>query len=527
MRGTGTMRTAGAAVLAVALAANAGAAPPAAPFGDAYPEAPLCASRPGAAAHAPERAATDAVTPVLRRVPAGTPSSLAPPPPRDEDLYEVAWNGLTAAPVTADVPFLVRSNVAGLTIRAEAPGSGLLVSVELVSPGGDLIACRGCEDAPAVAEVEIDRGALQMPSTDRAGWELTPGEYAFRVRVLPPPDEGAARLDGEQAVVDVLATFRTDAAVAVEHVLDLNFVYLPGCSLSTAIADTSLVFAAMMDTVRAYMAPTGIGIGAVTHVDLDAPEFGVIADWEEAGNMFRTTEQTGRPRALNVYCVQAFEPPLNPVVGLSGGIPGARRNGLPDSGIAVRTSPLFVCAEFCLPAFGSLFAHEIGHYLGLYHTSENTHGQGPWDPFSDTPECYTSLGSTCPDYPNVMFALIHPNNRVWSPGQIETVTTHPLVRSMPVVGGDAPPAPDACALAFSPNPFRDEVRIEWPDADGTSERGIVRIFDVTGRNVRTLSGTNVVWDGRDGDGRPVAPGAYFARRSGTSSACTGRLVRLP
>jgi hypothetical protein len=62
-------------------------------------------------------------------------------------------------------------------------------------------------------------------------------------------------------------------------------------------------------------------------------------------------------------------------------------------------------------------AHEIGHYLGLRHTTEVIKGLGVpqepefeqafglSDPLDDTPECASParLGTRCPDYTNLMF----------------------------------------------------------------------------------------------------------------------------
>jgi len=61
----------------------------------------------------------------------------------------------------------------------------------------------------------------------------------------------------------------------------------------------------------------------------------------------------------------------------------------------------------------------------------------------------------------------------------------------------------------------------------------VGVFNVLGRRVRELPVTagrpgagRVLWDGSDGDGRPVAPGVYFVRlRTGTETR-TVRTVRV-
>jgi hypothetical protein len=51
---------------------------------------------------------------------------------------------------------------------------------------------------------------------------------------------------------------------------------------------------------------------------------------------------------------------------------------------------------------GQTMAHEIGHFLGLRHTSE--HGGAAHDPITDTPECSDPQNATaCRDHTNFMF----------------------------------------------------------------------------------------------------------------------------
>jgi flagellar hook assembly protein FlgD len=61
----------------------------------------------------------------------------------------------------------------------------------------------------------------------------------------------------------------------------------------------------------------------------------------------------------------------------------------------------------------------------------------------------------------------------------------------------------------------------------------VTIFDVGGRTVRQqrlgalAAGLHEwTWDGRDGHGRPIASGAYFARLTAGSSTQTRKLLKL-
>jgi hypothetical protein len=502
---------------AVALAVVA-AAPPGAGAPDgivrAWPEEGVrCPVEPGVFppwATAVGRALPDAPAPALV-------------PRDDDDLVMLRWSGVEAFPVSEELPIVVEDGTVGLMIRADAPNDRFRVSVELLGPEGELLACADCDDAPAVGEVRPGRGTTQMPSTDRPGWELRPGRYAFRVRVEPAIEDPGA--DGTE--VDVTATLRSDAGAEVQRFLDLNFIYLPECGLSRDIAPAAPEFREMIERVDEWLEPTGIRLGRITHNDLDRRGYSNISTWEEAAHLFRSSRQLGRPRALNVYCVRGFEPPLNPAVGLSGGIPGPSFDGTPDSGIIVRTSPLFTCSD-CTDAFASLFVHEFGHYLGLYHTTEaNLRHE---DPFSDTPRCEKRDLRQCPDWSYVMFPVIHPANRVWSPGQIEVVRTHPLVRTVPVVRPRvasplSTPAADAAEVAAAPNPFRDRVELRRGGVSDGPARA--RIYDVTGRVVRRLGtvGGTFAWDGRDDRGRVVPGGVYFARITETGVSRTVRIVK--
>jgi flagellar hook assembly protein FlgD len=87
-------------------------------------------------------------------------------------------------------------------------------------------------------------------------------------------------------------------------------------------------------------------------------------------------------------------------------------------------------------------------------------------------------------------------------------------------------------LSISPNPFSGSTRLEFrlPEA----RHAVLRIFDVAGREVRTLlngetegRGRAVTWDGRDDRGRLVAPGTYFGALEADGGAVSRKVIRLP
>jgi hypothetical protein len=87
-------------------------------------------------------------------------------------------------------------------------------------------------------------------------------------------------------------------------------------------------------------------------------------------------------------------------------------------------------------------------------------------------------------------------------------------------------APAAIAFSAWPNPTRGAVRFARIGGAAVD----VDLFDPSGRRVATLGplalGTTTywTWDGRDLGGRPVAPGAYFARPRGPRAIATRIVV---
>jgi len=82
-------------------------------------------------------------------------------------------------------------------------------------------------------------------------------------------------------------------------------------------------------------------------------------------------------------------------------------------------------------------AHELGHFVGLYHTSELTAGDF-CDPIPDTPKCldhtYETI-SDCPDRTNLMFPVYWAATGgigvTASPTQVRISRGSPILRAYP------------------------------------------------------------------------------------------------
>lgn len=138
--------------------------------------------------------------------------------------------------------------------------------------------------------------------------------------------------------------------------------------------------------------------------------------------------------AVNLYLVNDIPfVGVAGVVGLALGLPGPF--GL-DNTEASGVLATYFAGDTVGTDLGVTMAHEVGHYLGLFHTSQTNSNASRiigHDPIADTVECSTAhlAGGllNCPDKDNLMFPYVAqtPTPPV-SPRQQTVIHLNPVVR---------------------------------------------------------------------------------------------------
>ena len=163
-------------------------------------------------------------------------------------------------------------------------------------------------------------------------------------------------------------------------ILDVN-VFVVG---DTSIPEAD-VMAAVTRMSEVYVQGGTATIGAINFATLDWPRAVVDSEGQEADEL-RALTAGAAPTAINLLFVQDFTE--TGTLGIAAGIPGP--NGVPGTAasavmISVDTHLDGDGATLLTDLMGETMAHEVGHQLGLFHTSESDGTEH--DPISDTLEC--------------------------------------------------------------------------------------------------------------------------------------------
>jgi hypothetical protein len=217
-------------------------------------------------------------------------------------------------------------------------------------------------------------------------------------------------------------------------VLDLNLIAVGNVAMSLDPLAENTQLGQMLAAANEILVANGFELGLINFHRASAEvaeRYAIVRSSDEVQELVATSRSPGETiderLSLNLFLVEDMAFPSGIVVGASSGMPGAAGlHGFPGTGVVV--SMANVSSEPSLVA--RTMVHEIGHFLGLGHTTE-VNGQSH-EPIHDTPDCGPTIMAYpegCEDASNLMFPYSLGDNVYLTEGQRFVLRMNPLTKT--------------------------------------------------------------------------------------------------
>lgn len=332
---------------------------------------------------------------------------------------------------------LLTSNPLVFNLPANSVSFGLYLTGQDVENNSDGLLITSLTDPDNVTLAEITRffeycspglcaGLLPRRSNQVAvngDWQLTLGTRAQTLDSL--------RFDD----VNLTLALRTGPVPDLTTLMPATLKVTPYLSATSVSAEQ---FAQVLNEFVALNQANGIAVDLQPTVLLTAPQYAEVSmDFFDPVTAEMVTQ--GAADSINIFFVDSFSGPGGAgQLGISPGIPGTLGVKGPHNGILINaTATLGGTAEFYARTTAEFAFHEMGHLLGLLHTTESNFDN---DIIDDSPACLQSLNdannnhqadvSECPDGQNPMFwtSDLATQKQPLSAGQKRVIYFSPIAR---------------------------------------------------------------------------------------------------
>jgi hypothetical protein len=326
-----------------------------------------------------------------------------------------------SAELTLDVP----EGALGVALVVDGQDDDVLVLADLRDPDGRALFDYVDPLRSAARFFPADQTvSAVLPVTP----DTTPRAGRYRFRFIK---------DGPTRFVRVRASIKTSnrAEAPATARLDANIVFVGVDGLTAASAPRDAAFKAVLSELNTLFALAGVTLGELRMCDLpvaDAARLSIIDTTEgpdnELSRLFELSGQAERwgcraAPSLTWFLVDEIQGGRDgyTILGVAGGIPGPPAlAGTGHSGVAVTMAGYTRQAR----RVALTMAHEAGHYLGLFHTTEAE--ATLFDPLTDTPQCERPRddnGDGLLDYGECR-GVGAENLMFWAAGGVEDISPH-------------------------------------------------------------------------------------------------------
>jgi len=147
---------------------------------------------------------------------------------------------------------------------------------------------------------------------------------------------------------------------------------------------------AALAVLKSIYAGAGIQVTLNSTKIIDNSSFSTISDDFNNTNTSALVSQ-GSKNVINLFFAEDVSSTTGGVLGIAAGIPGSLGIAGNRNGVLIGLSAHLSGSSLNDQLLGETAAHEMGHFLGLFHTTESSGSSH--DPLSDTPECTKSSAS--------------------------------------------------------------------------------------------------------------------------------------